>query len=289
MAERSQTFYRKMYFCLYTAVNLSRALTQSFKVSNDGKRYYNLSIGRVQGPTLAFVVDKEMDIRNHIPVPYWTIMAEFEKNGNTIKTYYHPQKVDSLSKATLVVDDCRNQDGKIAEIKTQKIILKSPNPFNLGDPQKEAYRTFRFSPSYTLTIAEKLYLYALISYPRTSSQKLPASINYKKIISGISKINSPLDIRNNEDGGSNNKGPYDDLVMKLLSKEFLSPNEGSKFDPAHPAIYPTGEKPKCKLEVAEFKLFDLIIKRFFSTFGDPAYNSTYNSCNYSEKRLQFQS
>ncbi|MER5174351.1 MAG: DNA topoisomerase I [Candidatus Nitrosocosmicus sp.] len=260
---------RHMIDFLY-GVNLSRALTQSFKVSNDGKRYYNLSIGRVQGPTLAFVVDKEMEIRNHIPMPYWTIMAEFEKDGNTIKAYYQPQKVESLSKATLVVDACRNQDGKIAEIKTQKITLKSPNPFNLGDLQKEAYRTFKFSLRYTLTIAEKLYLSALISYPRTSSQKLPASINYKKIISGLSKINSPLDIRNNEDGGSNNKGPYADLAMKLLSKEFLSPNEGSKIDPAHPAIYPTGEKPKCKLEVAEFKLFDLIIKRFFSTFGDPA-------------------
>ena len=54
-------------------VNLSRALTQSFKVSNDGKRYCNLSIGRVQGPTLAFVVDIEMEIRKHIPEPYWTI------------------------------------------------------------------------------------------------------------------------------------------------------------------------------------------------------------------------
>jgi Topoisomerase IA len=60
-------------------VNLSRALTQSFKVSNDGKRYYNLSMGRVQGPALAFVVDREIDIRKHIPEPYWTISAEFKK------------------------------------------------------------------------------------------------------------------------------------------------------------------------------------------------------------------
>ena len=58
--------------------------------------------------------------------------------------------------------------------------------------------------------------------------------------------------------------------MKLLSKDLLSPNEGSKIDPAHPAIYPTGTKPKGKLEVAEFKLFDLIVKRFFTTFGEPA-------------------
>ncbi len=46
-------------------VNLSRALAQSFKVSNNDKRYYNLSIGRVHGPTLAYVVGKEIEIRNH--------------------------------------------------------------------------------------------------------------------------------------------------------------------------------------------------------------------------------
>lgn len=250
-------------------VNLSRALTQSFKVSNDGKRYYNLSIGRVQGPTLAFVVDKEIEIRNHVPIPYWTITAKFEKNQNIVKACYQPQKVDSLSKATLVVDACRNQDGKVVEIKTQKNVLKAPPPFNLGDLQKEAYRIFKFSPSYTLTIAEKLYLSALISYPRTSSQKLPASIDYRKIISGLSKINSPVDHHNNDSSGDN-KGSYTDIAMKLLSKESLFPNEGNKIDSAHPAIYPTGNKPKGKLEVTEFKLFDLIVKRFLATFGEPA-------------------
>jgi DNA topoisomerase-1 len=58
--------------------------------------------------------------------------------------------------------------------------------------------------------------------------------------------------------------------MNLLSQTHLSPNEGSKTDPAHPAIYPTGEKPKGKLDAVELKLFDLIIKRFFATFGKAA-------------------
>jgi DNA topoisomerase-1 len=248
-------------------VNLSRALTQSLKNGSDGKMYYNLTIGRVQGPTLAFVVDKEIELRNHIPVPYWTITGEFEKDGHMVHAYYYPQKLDSLSKATLVVNDCKNQDGKVTEIKIQKITLKPPYPFNLGDLQKEAYRVFKFSPSYTLSVAEKLYLSALISYPRTSSQKLPASINYKKIFSGLSKIRFPSHfvINDNEDNDA-----YADLAMRLLSKQHIYPNEGSKTDPAHPAIYPTGQKPKGGLEDKEFKLFDLIVKRFFSTFGDPS-------------------
>ncbi|MGC1927497.1 MAG: DNA topoisomerase I, partial [Candidatus Nitrosopolaris sp.] len=234
-------------------VNLSRALTQSFKVSNDGKRYCNLSIGRVQGPTLAFVVDKEMEIRKHVPEPYWTISGEFEKNRHIIKAHYYPQKISALTQATSIVNVCTKQDGRITKIEKQKVTLRAPTPFNLGDLQKEAYRVFRFSLSYTLSIAEKLYLAALISYPRTSSQKLPTSINYNKIISNLSKIGYP----------------YTNLAATLLARDHLSPNEGSKTDPAHPAIYPTGEKPKDKLAGVELKLFDLIIRRFLATFGNP--------------------
>ena len=235
-------------------VNLSRALTQSFKVSNYGKQYRNLSIGRVQGPTLAFVVDREMKIRKHVPEPYWTIYGEFEKNGHIIRTLYYQPKISTLSQATSIVNACTSQDGRISKIEKQKVTLRAPTPINLGDLQREAYRIFRFSPSHTLTIAERLYIAALISYPRTSSQKLPTSINYRKIISGLSKIG----------------GHFARLAATLLARDHLSINEGSKTDPAHPAIYPTGEKPKGKLNGVELKLFDLIIRRFLATFGDPA-------------------
>ncbi|MBV9669000.1 MAG: DNA topoisomerase I [Nitrososphaeraceae archaeon] len=241
-------------------VNLSRALTQSYKVSNEGKAFCNLSIGRVQGPTLAFVVEQDIEIRNHISDPYWTISGEFEKNGHRIKAHYHKQKITTQSQATFIVNECTDQYGKITTIKDEKVGSKAPNPFSLGDLQSEAYRVFKFSPSHTLAIAEKLYLDALISYPRSSSQKLPASINYKKIILHLSSF------VDSTTGGA----VYSILASKLLAKDHLSPNEGRKTDPAHPAIYPTGEKPKRRPQSAEIKLLDLIIKRFFATFGEPA-------------------
>ncbi|HZC20779.1 MAG TPA: DNA topoisomerase, partial [Nitrososphaeraceae archaeon] len=256
----------------FYGVNLSRALTQSFKNSNNGKRYYNLSIGRVQGPTLAFVVDKETEIRKHIPVPYWNIHAEFEKNDQLIEAQYCEQKVMSLSEATSIVKACTGQSGRITEIKTQMISRKASAPFNLGDLQREAYRVFKFSPSFTLKIAEKLYLRALISYPRTSSQKIPPSIDYKKIILGVSKISlfGPYDTTDDNKSSDADQSCYKNLAMSLLSQTHLSPIEGSKTDPAHPAIYPTGEKPTSKLDIAELKIFDLIIKRFFAAFGKPS-------------------
>lgn len=228
-------------------VNLSRALVQSFKASNKGWR--NLSIGRVQGPTLAFVADREHEIRLHVPDPYWTIEADFEKGGQAVHARYEKQKADKLAEAQAVVNACTGKDGVVGSVDRKKMTLRPPTPFNTGDLQREAYRLFRIAPGYTLAIAEKLYLRALISYPRTSSQKLPRSINYEKILAGL----KPL---------------YGSQASMLLSRGVLVPNEGPMNDPAHPAIYPTGVVPR--LSGLEFKVYDLIAKRFLATFGDPA-------------------
>lgn len=231
-------------------VNLSRALARSLKTAS---RYRNLSIGRVQGPTLAFAVDRELEIRLHVPDPFWTIAAQFEKNDQAFSAQYEKPKVQTLAEATSIMSACVGKDGIVNSVNDSKAVLRPPTPFNIGDLQREAYRLFKLGPGYTLAIAEKLYLWALISYPRTSSQKLPPSIGYGKIISGLSKI-----------------GSYGQITSMLLSKGHLAPNEGRMTDPAHPAIYSTGVAPRQKLSGLEFKVYDLIVKRFLATFGDPA-------------------
>jgi DNA topoisomerase I (EC 5.99.1.2) len=106
----------------------------------------------------------------------------------------------------------------------------------------------------TQEIAEQLYLEALISYPRTNSQKLPPTLNYRDIINKISSIPE-----------------YRGLVSKLLSetKGLLKPVEGEKEDPAHPAIYPTGVLPR-KLTREQFLIYDLIVRRFLAVFAPQA-------------------
>lgn len=231
-------------------VNLSRALAKSLKTTS---KYRNLSIGRVQGPTLAFTVDRELDIRLHVPDPYWTVIGRFEKNNQAFLAKYEKPKLETLAQARSIMSTCIGKNGAVPDVSESKTVLRPPAPFNIGDLQRESYRLFKLGPGYTLAIAEKLYLQALISYPRTSSQKLPSLIGYSKIISGLSKI-----------------GSYSNVASILLSKDRLVPNEGRMTDPAHPAIYPTGIVPRQKLSGLEFKIYDLIVKRFLATFGDPA-------------------
>jgi DNA topoisomerase-1 len=232
-------------------INLSRALTSA--ANHHSVKYVTLSTGRVQGPTLRFLVEREKEIQCFVPTPFWNIKAKVEIDGSKYEIEYEKQRIEKKEEADTVVKDCKGKMGEIKEIETRKTQTRPPVPFDIGTLQAEAYSLFGYAPRRTMSIAERLYLQALISYPRTSSQKIPATINYKAILTGLSKVPR-----------------YKSLASELLVEEELKPQEGSKEDPAHPAIYPTGNSPETQLSAAEGKLWDLIVRRFLSVFDEPA-------------------
>lgn len=231
-------------------INLSRALTLSVK--NTTGNYRTLSIGRVQGPTLNFIRKREVEINSFVPTPYWIIKAETKINGKKYTLEYDKKKLETESEAKKLTTSCRDKEGLLEEIKSKKRKQYPPPPFNLGDLQREAYRHYRYSPRTTLNAAEKLYLDAFISYPRTDSQRLPPDINIKRILNELRK-----------------RKQYRDGVEKLLSKHFLKPRNGKKDDPAHPAIHPTGKLPG-RLGKPEYRVYDLVCRRFMACLGEPA-------------------
>jgi DNA topoisomerase I len=226
------------YLDWYYGINLSRALMNAIKTTG---KFKIMSIGRVQGPTLALIVKKEKEIQKFKPLPYWQVFITVEKPKLELK-----YTKDIFNKVEL--QNFENLVGKtaIAETKKTEQIISPNVPFNLTGLQTEAYKLYGISPSNTLKASQSLYLASLISYPRTSSQKLPDSIDYKTIL-------KTLKIRYK--------------VAKLITKN--KPLEGKKEDPAHPSIYPTGNKPPV-LSGNEEKIYDLIVKRFLALFCDDA-------------------
>lgn len=231
-------------------INFSMAISRAIKIKN---RHSYLTVGRVQTPTLKFIVDRDLQINYFIPIPFWSIKGHFKKDDKVLIFSFEKKRIDTIKEANYIIKECNGKIGIINSINTYTEYLKPLHPFNIGDLQKESYRLFKYSPSYTLSIAESLYLKALISYPRTNSQILPSSINYRKILNELGKISES----------------YKRYVILLLDQNRLYPNNGVKNDPAHPAIYPTGLKP-INLNSAESKVYDLIVKRFFVTFGESA-------------------
>ena len=238
------------YLDFYWGINTTRALTLALKSVNKG--FYILSSGRVQSPILKLLLDRELEIRKFVPTPFWQIELYCLLDGKILKAVYEKDRIWKKEEAESILKDCKNKDATVEEIKRRKYKVLPPTPFDTTTLQAEAYRCFGFSPAQTLAIAEALYNQALISYPRTASQKLPPKINYKKILQGLSKVKK-----------------YKEFSEELLSKETLKPREGKKSDPAHVAIYPTGEFPK-GLTSRQERVYRLIVKRFLSLFGDPA-------------------
>ncbi len=232
-------------------INLSRALTQA--AYNASKRYSTLSTGRVQGPTLRFVVDREKEITTFVPTPYWTIKTIMDVDGQAIEAESEVERFEVKAKAESTIKDCAGKKGAIEKLESRTYRLSPPTPFDLTALQTEAYRHFLLTPRFALSIAERLYLDQLISYPRTSSQKLPPSIGYVEILQNLSQMEE-----------------YRSATTRLMVSKSLLPNEGQKEDPAHPAIYPTGSTPKRGLDPSEKKIFDLIVRRFLATFGEAA-------------------
>lgn len=230
----------------YYGINASRAL--SYAYTSVTGRYLTLSAGRVQTPTLKILDDREKEIQKFEPEPFWVLTTLLE-NGLSAK--HKKKKFFKKEEADEIHEKCKDGTAKISKISKRKSRRKPPTPFNLGDLQGEAYRVFKYNPKKTQKLAQNLYEKGLISYPRTSSQKLPKT-NIKKLIKKISK-----------------QKKYKKLGKELLDKKKLKAREGKKKDPAHPCIYPTGDRPK-GVPKQEKKLYDLIVKRFFATFGKPA-------------------
>jgi DNA topoisomerase-1 len=233
----------------YYGINLSRALTSAIKSAG---MFKILSSGRVQGPALKIIVDKEKDILKFKPKPYWQIELKGKVKKGLISAWHEKDKFWERPEAKAIVDKVKGKHGFIKSVEKRRTEQSPPYPFDLTTLQTEAYRCFGITPKKTLDIAQELYTSGLISYPRTSSQKLPRAIGHSKIINNLSK-----------------QKHYSSLCKKLLAKKTIVPREGSKTDPAHPAIFPTGLVPK-GLGKRGQSIYDLIVKRFLACFAQPA-------------------
>ncbi|MFH1779924.1 MAG: DNA topoisomerase I [Candidatus Micrarchaeota archaeon] len=225
-------------------INASRALINSIKSAG---AFRIMSIGRVQGPALHFLSEREKKILAFKPTPYWVVFF----NSEGVEFIHEKERFLSEKEAGFVFKKC-GKTALVDKIVKQKFKQLPPNPFDLTSLQLEAYKLFGFAPTRTLQLAQELYEEALISYPRTSSQQLSSKLDLKKIIKQLGS--QPM---------------FSDSVVELLKKGKLVPKEGSKSDPAHPAIHPTGEKPG-RISPESLKLYELIVRRFLSCFGESA-------------------
>ena len=244
----------------YYGINLSRALMNSIKSTG---RFKIMSIGRVQGPALKLIVDKENEISKFKPRPYWKIFLDIREKKDKTNTAKLRHIKDIFDEKELIkFEKLKNEECDVKTEKRQQTI-SPPCPLDLTTLQTEAYRFYGLNPARTLSIAQELYLAGIISYPRTSSQKIPEAINPRGILKKLSKSFANL--------------------VKLAIRN--TPIEGKKSDPAHPSISPTGEL--ASLDGEQKKIYELIVRRFIACFCEDALveNKTMTAATIPDKLL----
>ncbi|HJH32571.1 MAG TPA: DNA topoisomerase I [Methanosarcinaceae archaeon] len=229
------------------------ALTRYVSISAGRLGRMFLSVGRVQSPTLTIIVDREKERDAFISKPYWEIFATLsDQNGETFlvqhKTsrFWDQQEADSI----LAKLDIGN-DAVISSVVKSKKIDKVPTPFNTTEFIGAA-SSIGFSAANSMRIAEFLYTSGFISYPRTDNTVYPESVDMRAQIE-LFKASS-----------------FKQYAEQLLKNKKLVPTRGKKETTDHPPIFPASLANKSELKEDEWKVYELIVRRFFATFADPA-------------------
>jgi len=247
-------------------INGTRAMT-AFNSKEGG--FYKTTVGRVQTPTLAILVEREDRIRSFKPRGYWEIHATFaaaqgeyagrwfDENFQKTKedTEARPERVWEEKRAAAIRASCLGRPG-VATEEAKPASQLSPLLYDLTSLQREANGRFGFSAKTTLALAQALYeRHKVLTYPRTDARALPEDY--------LGTVKKTLDAFAEQKASG-----YARHAALVLKKGWVKPNKrifDNKKISDHFAIIPTIQRPR-HLSEAEAKLYDLVVKRFLAVF-----------------------
>ncbi len=249
-------------------INGTRAMT-AFN-SRDGG-FFLTTVGRVQTPTLAVVVEREEKIRRFVARDYFEIEGTFgAAAGDYLGKWFDPEfkksddpehRADRLwdkTRAEAIADAVRGRKGVVSE-ETKPATQAAPALFDLTTLQREANGRFGFSAKTTLALAQALYeRHKVLTYPRTDSRALPEDY--------VSTVDQTLQMLAESPA-------FGSFATTIRKNGWVQPKNKRVFDNSkvsdHFAIIPTLQAPK-NLTEAEHKLYDLVVRRFLAIFHPAA-------------------
>ena len=248
-------------------INGTRAMT-AFNSKSGG--FHLTTVGRVQTPTLAILVEREEKIRAFVSRNYWEVQGAFRASGGEYSGRWFDEKWkkddDPDARAERLWDEarahalaakCAGQPGEVTE-ESKPTSQGAPLLYDLTSLQREANGRFGLSARTTLSLAQSLYeKHKALTYPRTDSRALPEDYiaTVKATMDALAETNA-----------------YGGFARQVVKQKWVKPNKRI-FDNAkisdHFAIIPTLVAPK-HLNELEAKLYDFVVKRFLAAFYPPA-------------------
>ena len=241
-------------------MNASRAMTIFGRETghNDGV----LSLGRVQTPTLALVVQRDREIKAFVSVDYLILQASLQNDAGSFSATFKPSDTQTgldsegrlvdASIAQGIVDSVRGQTGIITSVTREKKKKPVPLPHCLSSLQKAASSKFGMTAQQVLDTAQSLYEKKLTTYPRTDCRYLPEEQfgDAARLITALSGVSGL------------------EAVTAKADSALRGPVWDTKKITAHHAIIPTGEEPR-SLTAQETNLYLMIAVQYFLQFYPP--------------------
>ena len=213
-----------------------------------GKNF--MSVGRVQSPTLKLLVERNEEIENFKPVPFWELNGRFGmlafRGQHADGQIWEQERADALY--------AKVKDVKEATVISYEQGLKDeyrPPPFDTTMMQVEANK-IGIPPSAAMKLAEDLYTGGYISYPRTENTEYPHSLGLRNVLERLKKSDFAAE------------------ATELLKQEKIMPSRGKRRTTDHPPIYPTAGATSAKMKGDKWKLYELIVRRFMATVAPNA-------------------
>lgn len=245
-------------------MNATRLYTIKYK-ERTAKDRQPLSIGRVQTPTLAIIVNRQKEIENFKPTPYWVLSTLYR---DTLFTSTKG-KYNSKEEGEKAFEEIKDKPFEVTNVSKKNGTEKPPQLFDLTTLQVECNKKFGYSAEQTLNLIQGLYEKKVTTYPRVDTQYLTDDIYSKcpQTLNGVFKYKV------------NGVAPYAELIRTIGGKPLRKDKkvfDNSKVTDHH-AIIPTGVTP-VGLADMEQRVYDLICRRFIAVF--------YPDCKFSTTTVE---
>lgn len=204
-----------------------------------------LSVGRVQTPTLALIVEREREVEEFVSQPFWIVTATVGdppvSATHASGPFWQQDEADAAQGRAELVEETI-----VAEYAVRATEGHRPPPFNTTSFLAEATR-LGMSAARAMAIAEDLYRAGHLSYPRTDNTVYPSSLNLRAAVEHLRESDLAAE------------------AEEVLSQESLHPSRGQMETTDHPPIYPTAGVRRDRVKGDAWRVYELVARRFLAT------------------------
>lgn len=257
---QASAVYARIELDLRIGACFTRNLTLSLEglVPSNDDRARLISYGSCQFPTLGFVVERYMRVRNFVPETFWSIKVMHQKDGIKVNFKWARGHLFDRMMVVILFERCLlARTATVTKVQTRPTSKWRPLPLTTVELQKCGSRFLRMDSQRVMQHAEKLYQNGFISYPRTETDQFDRGMD---LISIIQKQ-------------AQQQARWGQYAQALLNGGFQLPRSGRHDDKAHPPIHPVNYADASVLSNEEQRVYEFVVRRFLACCSDDARGS----------------